>query len=129
MKNIAIYVCGVVSKTCTANGCLRAFNQKEDSFNKYEDDRCQLVSFNHCNGCNENPLESLKVKIEKFQKANVDVVHLSTCIRGRCQHYEEFAKELSKHFDVVGYTHGSAEGRKKNTMSLAIDLNKRSINI
>jgi predicted metal-binding protein len=129
MKNVAIYVCGVVSKTCTANGCLRAFNQKQDSFKKYEDDGCQLVSFNHCNGCNENPMESLQVKIEKFQKANVGVVHLSTCIRGRCEHYEEFIKELGKHFDVVGYTHGSAEGRKKKTMNLSIDLNKRSINI
>ena len=129
MKKIAIYVCGVVSKTCTANGCLRAFNQKQDSFKKYEEVGCQLVSFNHCNGCNENPIESLKAKIEKFQKAHVDAVHLSTCIRGSCQHHEEFIKELSKHFDVVGYTHGSEEGKKKNTMSLAIDLNKRRINI
>ena len=129
MKNVAIYVCGVVSKTCTANGCLRAFNQKQDSFKKYEEGGCQLVSFNHCNGCNENPIESLKVKIEKFQKANVDTIHLSTCIRGRCQHHEAFIKELDKHFDVVGYTHGSSEGKKKQSLSLSIDLNKRMVNI
>jgi predicted metal-binding protein len=129
MKNVAIYVCGIVSKTCTANGCLRAFNQKQDSFERYEEDGCQLVSFNHCNGCNEDPMESLNVKIEKFQKANVDAVHLSSCIRGRCDHYEEFIKELDKHFDVVGYSHGSAQKKEKKTMSMSIDLNKGIIKI
>lgn len=129
MKNVAIYVCGIVSKTCTANGCLRAFNQKQDSFERYEEIGCQLVSFNHCNGCNEDPMEGLKVKIEKFQKANVEAIHLSSCIRGRCDHYEEFIKELDKHFDVVGYSHGSAQKKEKKTMSMSIDLNKRIINI
>jgi hypothetical protein len=38
----------------------------------------------------DDEIESLKVKIEKLQKANVEVVHISTCIRGRCEHYECF---------------------------------------
>lgn len=118
MKKIAIYVCGEIAKKCTANGCLRTFNQKEDSFKRYDDEGIQLVSFNSCNGCDENPLESLNVKIEKFQKAEVEVVHLSTCIRGRCDNYEVFAKEFAKHFDVIGYTHGSAEGKKKNNINI-----------
>lgn len=49
MKKIAIYVCGDVSKRCTANGCLRTFNEKEDAFKRYNDN-CQLVAFNNCNG-------------------------------------------------------------------------------
>ncbi|WFD11591.1 CGGC domain-containing protein [Tepidibacter hydrothermalis] len=118
MKKVAIYVCGEVSKKCTANGCLRTFNQKEDSFKRYEDIGCQLVGFNNCNGCDENPVESLKVKIEKLKKADVDTIHLSTCIRGRCDHYEEFAKEFAKHFDVIGYTHGSSNGKKNNNVNI-----------
>ena len=118
MKNVAIYVCGEVSKKCTANGCLRTFNEKEDSFKRYEEVGCKLVSFNNCNGCNESLVESLKVKIEKFQKADVEVVHISTCIRGRCEHYEQFAKEFAKHFDVIGYTHGSEQGKKNNNINI-----------
>ncbi|CAH2214118.1 CGGC domain-containing protein [Tepidibacter aestuarii] len=118
MKKIAIYVCGEVSKKCTANGCLRTFNQNEDSFKRYEEVGCQLVCFNNCNGCDENPVESLKVKIEKLKKADVDTIHLSTCIRGRCEHYEEFAKEFAKYFDVIGYTHGSANGKKNNNINI-----------
>ena len=96
MKKIGIYVCGNVSKRCTANGCLRAFNE---------------------NGCDEDPMESLLVKIEKFIKANVDTIHLSSCIRGRCDHYQEFVDELSKYFDVIGYTHGTAEGKRNNNIN------------
>jgi predicted metal-binding protein len=116
LKKIGIYVCGNVSEKCTANGCLRAFNEKEDSFNNYKESDYKLVSFNNCNGC-DNPMESLLIKIEKFKKAGVDTIHLSSCIRGRCDYYEEFVNELSKDFDVIGYTHGSAEGKRNNNIN------------
>ena len=122
MKKIGIYVCGNVAKKCTGNGCLRAFNENKDSFSEYEGQNCKLVSFNNCNGCNEEPMESLLLKIEKFKKAGVDVIHLSSCIRSKCDHYKEFVEELSKYFDVIGYTHGSAEGKKNN------NINKKKIN-
>ncbi len=116
-KKIAIYVCGDVSNRCTANGCLRAFNEKEDAFEPYKaSGGSDLVSFNSCNGCDNSPVESLDLKIEKFKKAGVDTVHLSTCIRGRCDHYETFADKLSKDFDVIGYTHGSLKGKKDNNI-------------
>ena len=117
MKKIGIYLCGEVSKKCTANGCLKAFNQKQDAFQAEDGSAYELVSFNHCNGCDEEPMESLQMKIEKLQKAEVDTVHLSTCIRGRCNHYEEFADELSEHFNVIGYTHGSAQGKRNNNIN------------
>lgn len=118
MKKIAIYVCGDVADRCTANGCLRSFNEKTDSFKVYEEEGAMLVAFNTCNGCDKDPVESLDLKIEKLLKAGTERVHLSTCIRGRCDHYETFAHKLSDHFDVVGYTHGSAEGKKDNTVNL-----------
>lgn len=114
LKKIGIYVCGNVSKKCTANGCLRAFNDRQDSFSIYEGEETRLVSFNNCSGCDEDPLESLIAKIEKFKKAEVEAIHLSTCIRGKCKLYKDFVEELSKHFDVIGYTHGSATGKLNN---------------
>lgn len=117
MKKVAIYVCGEISERCTGNGCLRAFNDKIDSFSEYSDGQSQLVSFNSCNGCENEPIESLKLKLEKFNKADVDTIHLSTCIRGRCDNYEEFAEILSEHFDVIGYSHGSEKGKKDNTVN------------
>lgn len=122
MKKVAIYICGEVSKRCTANGCLRAFNEVEDSFSIYEDEGCKLVAVNTCNGCDEKPLETLNVKIEKLQKADVDTIHLSSCLRSRCKYYEEYVNEFAKHFDVIGYTHGSKEGKKNN------NINKSCIN-
>lgn len=113
MKKIGIYVCGKVAKKCTANGCMRAFNEKKESFDRYEEE-IRLVAFNNCNGCEEDPMESLRFKIEKFKKAEMDTIHLSSCIRSKCDHYEAFVEELSKHFDVVGYTHGTPEGKKNN---------------
>lgn len=117
MKRIGIYVCGDVSKRCTANGCMRAFNDNIDSFENYDKSSYKLVSFNNCNGCDEEAMVSLLLKIEKFKKANVDTIHLSSCIRSRCNHYQEFVDELSKNFDVIGYTHGSAEGKKNNNIN------------
>ncbi len=117
MKKIAIYVCGEVSERCTGNGCLKSFNNGVESFSSY-DKNAELVCFNSCNGCAKDPIGSLDLKMEKFLKAKVDVVHLSTCIRGRCEYYEEMAKKLSSQFNVVGYTHGSKQGKKNNCINL-----------
>lgn len=120
MKKIGIFICGDVAERCTANGCLRAFNEKNDAFERYSNEDIILSSFNTCIGCEKDPLANLEVKIEKFLKAEIEVVHLSTCIRGRCDHYEAFAVALSQHFDVVGYTHGSKEGKKKNNITMSV---------
>lgn len=117
MKKIMIFVCGEVSKRCTANGCFRTFNEKVDSFAEYKDVETQLSAFNTCPGCDAEPLENLKSKLEKIKKSGTDTVHISTCIRGRCAHYESFAKILGDAgFDVVGYTHGSEAGKLDNTI-------------
>lgn len=117
MKKIAVYVCGDVAERCTANGCYKAYNNRADAFSIYDED-IQMVAFNSCNGCEKEPVESLDLKIEKFLKAEVETVHLSTCIRGRCDHYEAFADKLSKHFDVIGYSHGSQKGKKDNNINI-----------
>lgn len=118
MKNICIFICGTTSKKCLAKGCFRTFNEKSDAFECHQEIDVKLVGFNTCSGCDDDPIGNLKLKMEKMAAANVDTVHLSTCMRGHCEHYEEFASMLSnKGFEVVGYTHGSKGGKKNNTVN------------
>lgn len=110
---IAIIVREKTMERCTAKGCFRAFNNREDSFSNYDKDT-ELVSFMNDGG-------DFDYKIEKLIDMGVDTVHISTCIRGKNENYEEMAKKLSEHFNIVGYTHGKVEGKTRN----AIIINKR----
>lgn len=107
---IAILVREETMQRCTGRGCLNAFFQKKDAFAQYEEE-IQLITFSHADG-------DIDHKIETMIKNGVDVVHLSSCMRGKALNYEKLAKRLSQHFDVVGYTHGSEEGKTKNTINI-----------
>ena len=83
-------------------GCLKAFMNKADSFERYADEDIELVGFTHSGG-------DLAKKIESFKKKGVTTVHLSTCTRGKNENYESIAEQCAEAgFDVVGYTHGGA---------------------
>lgn len=105
---VAILVREETMKRCTGKGCLNAFFQRKDAFAGYEGD-IELITFSHADG-------DIDHKIETMIKNGVDVVHLSTCMRGKAANYEALAKRLSEHFDVVGYTHGSKEGKGQKTI-------------
>lgn len=107
---IAIIVRNETSNRCTGKGCLKAFFKRIDAFKDYNED-VELVGFTHSGG-------DIDYKIEKLINNGVDVVHLSTCMRAKSAEYESLAKKLSKHFDVVGYSHGSAEGKTRKTINL-----------
>lgn len=121
MQRIAIMVCGEVTCKCTGNGCFKAFNEKKDAFSTYED--VQMVAFTHCEQCNGLD-DGFEKKIQKLKAARIDTLHLSTCIRGRCPKYELMADIFSEHFNIVGYTHGSTDGKKNNTVNIV----KKSFN-
>lgn len=105
---VAILVREETMQRCTGKGCLNAFFQRKDSFSRYDGD-ISLVTFSHAGG-------DLERKIETMLKNGVDVVHLSSCMRGKSTNYESLAKRLSEHFDVVGYTHGPEEGKERQTI-------------
>ena len=107
---IAILVREETMQRCTGRGCLNAFFQRKDAFGRYEDE-IELVSFTHAAG-------DIDRKIEMMIKNGVDVVHLSTCMRGKALNYEALAKRLGEYFDVVGYTHGTEEGNGQVTMNV-----------
>lgn len=106
MKKIGIINCFEVSTRCTGSGCFKAVNNKTGSFERYEDEDIEMISFIHCNGCSENSLEQVLERAEKMKLRGVDVIHMSTCIKSKCPKYEVFMEELSKNFEVVGYSHG-----------------------
>lgn len=105
---VAILVREETMKRCTGKGCLTAFFQRKDAFEGYEDN-VELVTFSHAGG-------DMDHKIGTMIKNGVEVVHLSTCMRGKAENYEVLAKRLSEHFGVVGYTHGSKDGKVQDTI-------------
>ena len=111
---IAILINEDTADRCTGKGCLKAFFNRTDAFSDYPEDT-ELVGFFHIGG-------DLERKIERLIENEVDTVHLSSCLRSKYQGYEELARELSRYFNVIGYTHGSEEGNTKR----AVRLNKAS---
>ena len=101
-KKIAVLVNEETMQRCSCGGCLKAFMNKADSFERQADEDIELVGFTHSGG-------DLAKKIESFKKKGVTAVHLSTCTRGKNENYESIAEQCAEAgFDVVGYTHGGA---------------------
>ena len=75
-KKIAVLVNEDTMQRCSCGGCLKAFMNKADSFERYADEDIELVGFTHSGG-------DLAKKIESFKKKGVTTVHLSTCTRVR----------------------------------------------
>ncbi len=105
---IAILLNEDTSYKCTGAGCLKAFFTKADAFENYPDDT-ELVAFFHIGG-------ALEKKIERLRMKGVQTIHLSSCLRSKFDGYEELAERLSLDFNVVGYTHGCEQGKKKKAV-------------
>ena len=75
-KKIAVLVNEDTMQRCSCGGCLKAFMNKADSFERYADEDIELVG---------SPIvvAIFAKKIESFKKKGVTTVHLSTCTRGK----------------------------------------------
>lgn len=110
---VAIIVRDETMQRCTGSGCMNAFFQRLDSFARYAEwEDVELVAFTHNGG-------DIEKKIAVLKQKGVDVVHLSSCIRGKDPNYVQLAQLLSKHFAVVGYTHGDEIGKSGQAIILA----------
>jgi len=107
---IAVLVREETSQTCTAKGCLKSFFARTESFAIYKDRTVELIGFFHNGG-------DLEHKLARMKKAGVQVIHLSTCMRAKYPGYADLVSRLSRDFDVIGYTHGVAEGKTRPTLS------------
>ena len=111
MLKIAILVRKETTDKCTGKGCLRSFFSKTESFARYRDTEIELIGFFHSGG-------DLDYKLAKMKEAGVRVIHVSTCMRGKYESYEALVKKIGKEFDVIGYTHGSEDGKKCETRNV-----------
>jgi predicted metal-binding protein len=107
---IAIIVQKDILTTCSTKGCLNAFNMKLGAFERYGENT-ELVELTS-DGVN------MEDKIQNLIRNGVEAVHLSTCMRARSNEYELLAERLSKHFHVIGYTHGSEQGKTKKAVNI-----------
>lgn len=109
---IAILIREETSQKCTGKGCLNAFFAKVDGFGIYKDMAdVELCGFFHSGG-------DLDYKLAKMKEAGVQVIHVSTCMRGKYEGYGELVEKLASDFDVIGYSHGPAEGKTVATRTI-----------
>lgn len=108
---IAILVREATTEKCTGKGCLKSFFAKTESFKRYHGMDVELIGFFHSGG-------DLNYKLSKMKEAGVEVIHVSTCMRGRFEGYEELVQKIARDFDVIGYTHGSEHGKTRKTTSI-----------
>lgn len=109
---IAILVREETTRKCTGKGCLRSFFARTESFAFYKDmPDVELIGFFHSGG-------DLEHKLQRMKNSGVQVIHVSTCMRGKYAGYAELVQRLSRDFDVIGYTHGSAESKTIATVSI-----------
>lgn len=111
MLKIAILVREETTAKCTGKGCLRSFFAKTEGFARYRDMEVELTGFFHSGG-------DLDYKLAKMKDAGVQVIHVSTCMRGKYDGYGELVEKLGIDFDVIGYTHGSGHGKTRKTASV-----------
>ena len=110
MLKIALLVREATTAKCTGKGCLKSFFAKTESFARYHGKDVELIGFFHSGG-------DLEYKLSKMKEAGVQVIHVSTCMRGKYDGYEELVEKIAKDFDVIGYTHGAEHGKKRKTIS------------
>ena len=116
MKISAILVCNdAVGKKCTGAGCMKAFNQKTGTFEKYKTEEAELQAFFQCNGCDKSLEEDdgLKKKVERIVEIHPDAVHVGMCTINKEQgKHCETIKKMAQIFqdygiEVVNGTHDS----------------------
>ena len=84
-KKIAVLVNEDTMQRCSCGGCLKAFMNKADSFERYADEDIELIGFTHSGG------DLARKSSLSRKKARVTTVHLSTCTRGKNENYESIA--------------------------------------
>jgi len=110
MIKIAILVRQETMDKCTGKGCLRTFFSRTEGFARYQDKEIELVGFFHSGG-------DLEYKLNRMKEAGVQVIHVSTCMRGKYV-YNELVEKIGRDFDVIGYTHGSKNGKTRETINV-----------
>ena len=112
MKKIAMLNCLKANEVCTGAACMKAFNEKSRSFERYRDEEIQVAAFMRCNGCGAHPGvdKGLREKIDRLSKEGVQAVHAGVCTKDRegreCQVMTEILTEIeNRGIEVIRGTH------------------------
>ncbi|CEN80548.1 CGGC domain-containing protein [Paraclostridium sordellii] len=106
--NIAIMACRKLSNKCSGTGCFNAYNNSQDAFECYKDEKPILKSFFYCSGCKKMIFEDedWENKINQLKRNDVDVIHIALCAKVECRDYDKHERLLSKEgFKVIHGTH------------------------
>jgi predicted metal-binding protein len=103
---IGIVICDRYRR-CAGGKCLRALNNREGAFSRYEGQDVQLVGYTTCAGCPGGNVEYLG---DEMVKNGVQVIHLATGLLvgyPPCPHIETFKSFLEGRYgiEVVVGTH------------------------
>ena len=85
MKKIAMLNCLKANEVCTGAACMKAFNEKSRSFERYREEETVVAAFMRCNGCDAHPGEDkgLQEKLDRLVKEGVQAVHAGICTKDR----------------------------------------------
>ena len=106
--NIAIMACRKLSNKCSGTGCFNAYNNSQDAFECYKDEKPILKSFFYCSGCKKMIFEDedWENKINQLKRNDVDVIHIALFAKVECRDYDKHERLLSQEgFKVIHGTH------------------------
>ena len=74
MKKIGIIICDRWRR-CAGGKCLRAFEERQGAFSRYEGEEVVLAGYTTCDGC---PGGNVEYAPAEMKKNGVEVIHLAT---------------------------------------------------
>ena len=74
MKKIGIIICDRW-RTCTGGKCLRALEERQGAFSRYEGQEVELAGYTTCDGC---PGGNVEYAPAEMKKNGIEVIHLAT---------------------------------------------------
>ena len=105
MKKIAMLNCLKANEVCTGAACMKAFNEKSRSFERYREEETVVAAFMRCNGCDAHPGEDKGLQ-EKLDR--------QMCIRDRYSS-REIAETLNLNDNTVRSKQSRADVYKRQS--------------
>ena len=106
MKKIGIIICDRW-RTCAGGKCLRALEERQGAFSRYEGEEVELAGYTTCDGC---PGGNVEYAPAEMKKNGVEVIHLATGLLvgyPPCPFIDDFQKFIEEKYgmEVVLGTH------------------------
>ena len=106
MKKIGIIICDRW-RTCAGGKCLRALDERQGAFSRYEGEEVELAGYTTCDGC---PGGNVEYAPAEMKKNGVEVIHLATGLLvgyPPCPFIDDFKRFIEEKYgmEVVLGTH------------------------